>query len=100
MRRRNAEIIEAWWQQDPEFNIGVACGAVSGIFVVDVDGLDAEAELRKLEREHGDLAEHLSKSLRRALADTFTFKMPQTCLCAIRPARSRLASMCAATMVT
>lgn len=52
---RNAETIEAWWQQDPEFNIGVACGAVSGIFVVDVDGVDAEAELNKLEREYGTL---------------------------------------------
>ena len=25
------------------------------VFVVDIDGMDAEGELRKLEREHGDL---------------------------------------------
>ena len=55
MRPRTRKQSDAWWQQDPEFNIGVATGAVSGIFVVDVDGLDAELELAKLEREHGAL---------------------------------------------
>ena len=47
--------IRAWWHHEPAFNVAVATGAVSGIFVVDVDGLDAEAELRKLEAEHGTL---------------------------------------------
>jgi hypothetical protein len=48
-------IIERWWREEPEFNIGLATGAVSGTFVVDVDGLDAEAELRKLEAQFGAL---------------------------------------------
>jgi hypothetical protein len=48
-------VISAWWRQLPDANIGVATGAASGIFVVDVDGLDAEAELRKLEVQHGAL---------------------------------------------
>ena len=39
----------------PDFNVAIATGAVSGVFVVDVDGLDAEAELRQLEAEHGTL---------------------------------------------
>src|SRR5262249_58094604 len=39
----------------PAANIGVATGKPSGIFVVDVDGVDAEAELRKLEAQHGAL---------------------------------------------
>ena len=51
----NAELIRYWWEQDPAYNIGVATGAPSGLFVVDVDGLDAEAELSRLEHENGDL---------------------------------------------
>ena len=49
------EIIKQWWQQEPQFNLAIATGAASGIFVVDIDGLDAEAELRRLETEHGEL---------------------------------------------
>ena len=49
------EIIRAWWQQQPDNNIAIATGPASGIFVVDVDGLDAEATLRRLEAEHGAL---------------------------------------------
>jgi Bifunctional DNA primase/polymerase, N-terminal/Primase C terminal 1 (PriCT-1) len=47
--------IENWWHQNPNCNIAIATGAVSGVFVIDLDGADAEAELRKLEQEHGDL---------------------------------------------
>ena len=47
--------IERWWRQEPNFNIGVATGAVSGIMVVDVDDIDAEAELKKLEDQNGAL---------------------------------------------
>jgi hypothetical protein len=49
------EIIRAWWQLQPDNNIAIATGAASGIFVVDVDGLGAEAGLRRLEAEHGAL---------------------------------------------
>ena len=45
-------VIEAWWQQQPDNNIAIATGAASGVFVLDVDGLDAEAALRRLEVEH------------------------------------------------
>jgi Bifunctional DNA primase/polymerase, N-terminal/Primase C terminal 1 (PriCT-1) len=48
------DTIRRWWQQDPQFNIGIATGAPSGIFVLDVDGIDAEVELRKL-APHGAL---------------------------------------------
>jgi hypothetical protein len=51
----DADIIEQWWRQEPECNIGIATGQRSGVFVVDVDGEDAEAELRKLEAQHGAL---------------------------------------------
>ena len=33
----NSEQIKAWWQQNPEFNIGIAAGAISNIVVFDID---------------------------------------------------------------
>jgi hypothetical protein len=50
-----AATIIAWWQQQPDYNIAIATGTVSGVFVVDIDGFDAEAALRRLEAEHGAL---------------------------------------------
>ena len=47
--------ITGWWGANPLFNIGLACGAQSRVFVVDVDGVDAEAELAKLEQQHDAL---------------------------------------------
>jgi hypothetical protein len=44
-----------WWRSNPHFNIGLATGKQSGIFVVDLDSIDAEAELRKLEQCHSTL---------------------------------------------
>jgi hypothetical protein len=49
------ERINRWWGAFPDLNIGIATGAVSRIFVLDVDGDDGEASLRKLEGEHGAL---------------------------------------------
>jgi hypothetical protein len=46
------ELIRQWWEHEPQYNIGLATGAPSGIFVVDIDGLEAEAALTELEREH------------------------------------------------
>jgi Bifunctional DNA primase/polymerase, N-terminal/Primase C terminal 1 (PriCT-1) len=51
-------VIEQWWQQWPDANIGVATGGKSGVIVLDVDmkkGKNGEAELRKLEAKHGAL---------------------------------------------
>ena len=47
--------IKKWWEENPEHNIAVATGGPSNVFVVDIDGLDAEVELGKLERELGTL---------------------------------------------
>jgi hypothetical protein len=49
------EIIRQWWGAEPQANIGIACGTVSGIFVVDIDGADAEMAIRALEAEHSPL---------------------------------------------
>jgi hypothetical protein len=48
-------MLSHWWGLDQNYNIGAATGTPSGVFVVDVDGVDAEAELRKLELAHGAL---------------------------------------------
>jgi hypothetical protein len=51
----DADLVEHWWRREPGSNIGVATGKQSGIFVLDVDGEDAEVELKKLEDKHGAL---------------------------------------------
>lgn len=48
-------LIRQWWRADPNYNVAVATGAASRIFVVDIDGADAEGELQTLEVEHGAL---------------------------------------------
>jgi hypothetical protein len=47
--------VATWWRENPTFNVAVATGPVSKVFVLDVDGLDAEASLRKLEEKYGAL---------------------------------------------
>lgn len=49
------DAILQWWCHEPRYNIAIATGQPSGIFVIDIDGLDAECELRKLEAKHGEL---------------------------------------------
>ena len=48
-------IIRQWWRQQPDCNIGIATGQVSGIFVLDIDGDKGESGLSRLEREFGEL---------------------------------------------
>jgi hypothetical protein len=45
--------IERWWSSNPNFNIGLACGKASGVYVVDVDvdpakGVDGPASMIRL----------------------------------------------------
>jgi hypothetical protein len=49
------DAIRRWWRLEPQYNVAIATGTVSGVFVLDVDGIDAESELRRLEKEHGQL---------------------------------------------
>ena len=63
--------ITAWWCENPNYNVAVATGPVSKVFVLDVDGIDAEASLRKLEAQHGALPE-TGKASRRAAATSFS----------------------------
>jgi hypothetical protein len=48
-------VIKGWWRGNSDCNIGLATGAASGVFVVDIDGASAEAVLRELEERHGAL---------------------------------------------
>jgi Bifunctional DNA primase/polymerase, N-terminal/Primase C terminal 1 (PriCT-1) len=51
---RDPAIIVNWWQRNPHYNLAIATGAPSGVFVVDIDGMDAEAEMRQLEAIHNE----------------------------------------------
>ena len=54
----NLDQIVKWWDQDPDYNIGIACGQKSGgLLVIDLDideekGLNGYASLKDWEREH------------------------------------------------
>lgn len=47
-------VIRGWWRRY-ELNIGIATGPGSGVWVLDIDGDEGEATLRKLEAAHGAL---------------------------------------------
>ena len=66
-------------------------------FVVDVDGVDAELELRRLEAAHGALP--TTVDVITARGRHLYFKVPDT-RCATPPAGSRRVSTCAATAAT
>jgi Bifunctional DNA primase/polymerase, N-terminal len=58
MATTDQNIITDWWTQWSDCNIGVATGKKSGVWVFDVDmkkGKNGEAELRRLEKQHGKL---------------------------------------------
>jgi hypothetical protein len=51
----DAAVIRGWWTANREYNIGIATGARSNIFVLDIDGGSAETALKRLEDCHGEL---------------------------------------------
>jgi hypothetical protein len=52
---RDPALIEFWWGRQPEANIGLATGSVSGIWILDVDGDQGRETLATLEEQHGQL---------------------------------------------
>jgi hypothetical protein len=54
---RDPALIEFWWGRQPEANIGLATGSISGVWVFDVDGDAGRLALAKLEEQHGQLPE-------------------------------------------
>jgi hypothetical protein len=79
--------IRQWWHTEPDYNVAVATGSVSSIFVVDLDSLDAEGELRKLEFENGSLP--CSVEVITARGRHIYFKLPAAV--AVRNSASRIA---------
>jgi Bifunctional DNA primase/polymerase, N-terminal/Primase C terminal 1 (PriCT-1) len=49
----DTDTIRQWWRFEPNYNVAIATGAISGVFVVDIDGFEAETKLGRLEAEHG-----------------------------------------------
>jgi Bifunctional DNA primase/polymerase, N-terminal/Primase C terminal 1 (PriCT-1) len=70
------QVIERWWHDNPDFNVAVATGTASGIFILDVDGGEAETALRQLETLHGTLPP--SVEVVTARGRHIWFKMPNT----------------------
>jgi len=54
---KDVNVIRHWWHEWPNANVGIATGATSGFFVLDVDGEEGEKSLRELEKQHGALPE-------------------------------------------
>ena len=52
---QDGDVINRWWAGQPEANIGLATGAASGVFALDVDGSEGVESLAALEQEHGPL---------------------------------------------
>jgi hypothetical protein len=48
-------IIRRFWGEQGLYNIGVATGRASGVWVLDVDGHEGRETMRRLEAEHGPL---------------------------------------------
>jgi hypothetical protein len=71
----DAATIHTWWRERPDCNIGIACGATSGIFAIDIDGPDGECALRELEAEHGELPASIETITPRPGRHVY-FKMP------------------------
>jgi hypothetical protein len=52
-------VIDGWWERWPDAHLGVATGAPSGVWVLDVDtgdDVDGAADLARLETAHGALS--------------------------------------------
>lgn len=51
VERADSLQIEVWWAREPNGNIAIATGLVSGVFVLDVDGSEGIASLK----EYGEI---------------------------------------------
>jgi hypothetical protein len=60
----NPATIRRWWLAEPQFNIGVATGIVSGVWVLDIDGADGEDTLRDLSARHRSIDTLTSETAR------------------------------------
>jgi Bifunctional DNA primase/polymerase, N-terminal/Primase C terminal 1 (PriCT-1) len=73
---KDPSMIRHWWGLNPHYNLAIATGTASGIFVVDIDGADGERELRRLEVEYGTLPSTVESITPRGRH--LYFRMPDT----------------------
>lgn len=57
----DAAQVSEWAQRWPSGNVGVATGAPSGFWVLDIDGSRGQESLERLEAEHGELPETVTQ---------------------------------------
>lgn len=63
--KKDPGAIRSWWKKWPDASIGVATGSASGLLVIDEDvdenkGIDGIQEVRKWERDNGELPETIT----------------------------------------
>lgn len=58
---KDPTVITRWWRRWPWANVGVATGAASGVFVLDVDGTAGRESLAELEEKHGKLPDTIEQ---------------------------------------
>ena len=51
----DADTVAQWWGDREDCNIGIATGAAAGFFVIDVDGMEGDLSIVKMEQELGTL---------------------------------------------
>ncbi len=73
---RDPHPIMAWWTRMPSANIGIATGAVSGIVVIDVDGVEGAKEWVNLLNELGQKHPVTLAALTGGNGQHFVFKHP------------------------
>jgi Bifunctional DNA primase/polymerase, N-terminal/Primase C terminal 1 (PriCT-1) len=80
-RKPRRDVVRQWWESNPDFNIGIATGMVSGVFCVDIDSDDAEGALRALEKEHGEVPPTVEVITARGRHLYFTYRQDRPVNC-------------------
>jgi hypothetical protein len=74
----NPATICRWWR-NTAYNIGIATGAPSQVFVLDIDGPDGAASLDALERKHGPLPSTATSTTGTGQHIWFSIEAPVPC---------------------
>jgi hypothetical protein len=75
----NPATIRRWWLARPDYNIGIATGVASGVWVFDVDGDAGATSLALLEAEHGPLPDTLISVTADGCHFWFRYTSPVSC---------------------